>query len=258
MFNAKLLAKTIKFANSDHTDYIELPKILIRDVIDRTNSELPIFFSIHPSSSRDRTLRVHGRFVDYSQDGCIGMPPWMLGTCGIEEGDMVDVNEIILSKIKYLSISPRDGRFAEILSGLDSFDEVLAQLLSRYATIGNGQIITLDMFDEIIELKIMKLKSDVGRTVRAGYILNLDVNVDIVSPSIEPHMTTSSINASIDHAETIDNPPQATHDPSDNPPQDISSPVSERQITSESNVNTLQDDEYERIRNKRLAMFDAH
>lgn len=191
-------SSTVGKNNICHSDLVSLPENQAGILLDKFNSEEPVFFCVKKYKDKNTDPKniahlkiiknyqpVFCRVADFTQEkNIIILPDWMMNTCDLENEDVVTIAEVRMCKGKTISLEPHDKAMMEMFNSPESKDlsvvDILSPLMSRYGCITNNSEITLELFGVIWKLNVKDAKSDDGKDKKGIIVMNVDLQTNLL------------------------------------------------------------------------------
>ena len=154
----------------DEGDKILLPPSAL-DTLARMNVEYPMLFEVTNEVIGKKT---HCGVLEFSaEEGRCYMPHWMLQNLLIEEGSLVRVKNVSLSKCTFVKFRAQSVDFLEI----SNHRAVLEVTLRKFTCLTVGDTIAIPYADKTYYLDVREVKPN-----NAASIIETDCNVDFEEP----------------------------------------------------------------------------
>jgi ubiquitin fusion degradation protein 1 len=141
------------------------------DKLSRINVMYPMMFSIRAPQA---TVKSHCGVLEFSApEGIVYIPPWMLSTLNVGEGDLVEIENVTLPVGRFIKIQAQSVDFLEITDPR----AVLERSLRSFACLTVNDIIEINYNNHIYKVLILET-----RPASAISILETDLQVDFAPP----------------------------------------------------------------------------
>ena len=156
--------------NPDRGGKIIMPPSAL-DQLTRLHIQWPMLFKLNnKSKSRD----THCGVLEFVADeGRIYIPYWMMKNLLLQEGDMIEVENVSLKVATFARFQPQSVDFLDISNP----KAVLENMLRNFACLTTDDIISIKYNERDYELLVLETKPD-----RAISIIECDMNVDFAPP----------------------------------------------------------------------------
>ncbi|XP_036592793.1 ubiquitin recognition factor in ER-associated degradation protein 1-like [Trichosurus vulpecula] len=139
--------------------------------LSQLNITYPMLFKLTNKNSNRMT---HCGVLEFMADeGICYLPHWMMQNLLLEEGDLVQVENVNLQVATYTRFQPQSPDFLDITNP----KAVLENVLRNFACLTTGDVIAINYNEKIYELRVMETKPD-----KAVCILECDMNADFDAP----------------------------------------------------------------------------
>ncbi|KAJ3320524.1 ubiquitin fusion degradation protein [Boothiomyces sp. JEL0866] len=140
--------------------------------------EYPMLFEL---KNKKLGLSTHAGVLEFiAEEGRCYLPRWMLATLGIQEGEVIEIENTSLALGKFVKIQPQSVNFLDISDP----KAVLEQAFRYFSCLTQGDIITISYNDTLYDILVMETKpSEKGIS-----IIETDLEVDFAAPKgyVEP------------------------------------------------------------------------
>ncbi|KAI8909768.1 ubiquitin fusion degradation protein UFD1-containing protein [Gorgonomyces haynaldii] len=134
--------------------------------------EYPMLFEITNPAHKKTT---HAGVLEFIADeGRMYVPPWMMNTLLLEQGQLVTIKTTTLPLGKFVKIQPQSVDFLEITDP----KAVLEQAFRNFTTLTEGDIISISYNSTIYDILVMETKPK-GKGIS---IIETDLEVDFAAP----------------------------------------------------------------------------
>ena len=168
--------------NMESGNYVNLPSNILEE-LDSESKELPYFFEINTESCLKSYVGVK-QFT--AEKDTIEIPQWLGEHLGIYGNQILTVTLLEnVPKGKYVNLRPETEDFFEI----PDYESCLETKLSDFPLLHQGQIIQIDIFDKLYNIKIEDIEQDwenfdfdkgiASLELNVVDVINTDINVDI-------------------------------------------------------------------------------
>lgn len=141
------------------------------DSLTRLNIQYPMLFKLTNKSHKRET---HCGVLEFVADeGRIYIPYWMMRNLLLEEGGLVQVENVSLQVATFAKFQPQAPDFLDITNP----KAVLENALRNFACLSQGDVLAIKYNDKIYELCVLETKP--GTAVS---IIECDMNVDFAPP----------------------------------------------------------------------------
>jgi len=144
------------------------------DQLTQLNIEYPMLFKI---TNRKSDQQTHAGVLEFIADeGKIYIPFWMMRNLLLEEGDLVNIENVSLPVATFSKFQPQSVDFLDITNP----KAVLENCLRNFACLTTGDLIAINYNNKIYELCVLETKP--GRAVT---IIECDMNVSFLSIALD-------------------------------------------------------------------------
>jgi hypothetical protein len=144
------------------------------DQLTRLNIEYPMLFKI---TNRKSDRLTHAGVLEFIADeGKIYIPFWMMRNLLLEEGDLVNIENVSLPVATFSKFQPQSVDFLDITNP----KAVLENCLRNFACLTTGDLVAINYNNKIYELCVLETKP--GRAVT---IIECDMNVSLRVNSVK-------------------------------------------------------------------------
>ncbi|KAL8566411.1 ubiquitin fusion degradation protein [Nucella lapillus] len=141
------------------------------DQLTRLNIQYPMLFKLTNKQTRRET---HCGVLEFVADeGRIYIPYWMMRNLCLEEGELVQVENVSLSIATFAKFQPQSPDFLDITNP----KAVLENALRNFACLSQEDVVAIKYNDKVYELCVLETKP--GKAVS---IIECDMNVDFAPP----------------------------------------------------------------------------
>ncbi|XP_076453007.1 ubiquitin recognition factor in ER-associated degradation protein 1-like [Babylonia areolata] len=141
------------------------------DQLTRLNIQYPMLFKL---TNKQTNRETHCGVLEFVADeGRIYIPYWMLRNLLLDEGDLVQVENVSLSVATFAKFQPQSPDFLDITNP----KAVLENALRNFACLSQGDVVAIKYNDKVYELCVLETKP--GKAVS---IIECDMNVDFAPP----------------------------------------------------------------------------
>ncbi|KAK7462006.1 hypothetical protein BaRGS_00037524 [Batillaria attramentaria] len=141
------------------------------DQLTRLNIQYPMLFKLTNKQTRRET---HCGVLEFVADeGRIYIPYWMMRNLLLDEGGLVQVENVSLSVATFAKFQPQSPDFLDITNP----KAVLENALRNFACLSQGDVVAIKYNDKVYELCVLETKP--GKAVS---IIECDMNVDFAAP----------------------------------------------------------------------------
>lgn len=141
------------------------------DTLTRLNIQYPMLFKL---SNKSQNRDTHCGVLEFVADeGRIYIPYWMMRNLLLEEGGLVEVENVSLQVATFAKFQPQSADFLDITNP----KAVLENALRNFACLSQGDVLAIKYNDKIYELCVLETKP--GQAVS---IIECDMNVDFAPP----------------------------------------------------------------------------
>ncbi|XP_025089546.1 ubiquitin recognition factor in ER-associated degradation protein 1-like isoform X2 [Pomacea canaliculata] len=141
------------------------------DQLTRLNIQYPMLFKLTNKQTRRET---HCGVLEFVADeGRIYIPYWMMRNLLLDEGGLVQVDNVSLSVATFAKFQPQSPDFLDITNP----KAVLENALRNFACLSQGDVVAIKYNEKVYELCVLETKP--GKAVS---IIECDMNVDFAPP----------------------------------------------------------------------------
>ncbi|KAK7088801.1 ubiquitin recognition factor in ER-associated degradation protein 1-like [Littorina saxatilis] len=141
------------------------------DQLTRLNIQYPMLFKLTNKQTKRET---HCGVLEFVADeGRIYIPYWMMRNLLLDEGGLVQVENMSLSVATFAKFQPQAPDFLDITNP----KAVLENALRNFACLSQGDVVAIKYNDKVYELCVLETKP--GKAVS---IIECDMNVDFAAP----------------------------------------------------------------------------
>jgi len=141
------------------------------DSLTRLNIQYPMLFKL---TNKKTNRQTHSGVLEFVADeGRIYIPYWMMRNLCVDEGDLIQIDNVSLSVATYAKFQPQSVDFLDITNP----KAVLENALRNFACLTEGDVIAIKYNDKQFELCVLESKP--GKAVS---IIECDMNVDFAPP----------------------------------------------------------------------------
>lgn len=141
------------------------------ETLTRLHIQYPMLFKLNNSRAHRAT---HCGVLEFVADeGRVYLPYWMMNNLLLEEGSLVQVENVSLPVATFAKFQPQSPDFLDITNP----KAVLENALRKFACLTTGDMIAINYNDRIYELRVLETKP-----ATAVSIIECDMNVEFAAP----------------------------------------------------------------------------
>ncbi|BFZ18670.1 hypothetical protein BsWGS_21709 [Bradybaena similaris] len=141
------------------------------DQLTRLNIQYPMLFKL---TNRKTNKETHCGVLEFvAEEGRVFIPYWLMRNLRLEQGDLVQVDNVSLAVATYARFQPQSVDFLDITN----HKAVLENALRTFACITEGDFLTINYNDKDYELCVLE-----NRPGKAVSIIECDMIVEFASP----------------------------------------------------------------------------
>lgn len=141
------------------------------DALTRLHIQYPMLFKLN--NNRAHRVTHCGVLEFVADEGRVYLPYWMMNNLLLEEGSIVQVENVSLPVATFAKFQPQSPDFLDITNP----KAVLENALRKFACLTNGDMIAINYNDRIYELRVLETKP-----AAAVSIIECDMNVEFAAP----------------------------------------------------------------------------
>lgn len=141
------------------------------ETLTRLHIQYPMLFKL--SNNRAHHVTHCGVLEFVADEGRVYLPYWMMNNLLLEEGSIVQVENVSLPVATFAKFQPQSPDFLDITNP----KAVLENALRKFACLTTGDMIAINYNDRIYELRVLETKP-----AAAVSIIECDMNVDFAAP----------------------------------------------------------------------------
>ncbi|KAH9515132.1 ubiquitin fusion degradation protein [Bulinus truncatus] len=171
------------------------------DQLTRLNIQYPMLFKL---TNKQTGRETHCGVLEFVADeGRVYIPYWMMRNLNIDEGDVIQIDNVSLSVATYAKFQPQSMDFLDITNP----KAVLENALRSFACLTQGDVISIIYNEKVYDLCVLETKP--GTAVS---IIECDMRVDFAPPIgyVEPERvsrTPDHLQSADIETETVDDSP---------------------------------------------------
>ncbi|XP_052073471.1 uncharacterized protein LOC127711442 isoform X17 [Mytilus californianus] len=141
------------------------------DQLIRLHIEYPMLFKLRNNQQARHT---HSGVLEFvAKEDRIYIPTWMMRNLLLNDGDTVEVENVLLKQATFTKFQPQCVDFLDIINPVD----VLGNMLRSFACLTRGDVISIKYNERDYKLCVLETKPD-----DAVSIIECDINVDFAPP----------------------------------------------------------------------------
>jgi len=141
------------------------------ELLTRLHIQYPMLFKL--TNNKHERVSHCGVLEFVAEEGRVYLPYWMMSNLLLEEGSLVQVENISLPVATFAKFQPQSPDFLDITNP----KAVLENALRKFACLTTGDMIAINYNDRIYELRVLETKPST-----AVSIIECDMNVDFAAP----------------------------------------------------------------------------
>lgn len=158
---------------ANHGGKVFLPASAL-EKLTRLHITYPMLFELINGATEKMT---HAGVLEFTaEEGRVYLPPWLMNTLLLKDGDLLQVKSTDLSPGTYIKLQPQSPNFLEISDP----KAVLEHAFRNFSALTVGDIFSFEYNDEIYEIAVESVKPDHGS--HAICTMETDLSVDFAEP----------------------------------------------------------------------------
>jgi ubiquitin fusion degradation protein 1 len=141
------------------------------EMLTRLHIQYPMLFKL--TNSKHHRVTHSGVLEFVADEGRVYLPYWMMSNLLLEEGSIVQIENVSLPVASFAKFQPQSPDFLDITNP----KAVLENALRKFACLTTGDMIAINYNDRIYELRVLETKPST-----AVSIIECDMNVDFAVP----------------------------------------------------------------------------